>query len=135
MNYLIENAGLKEQIICDSAGTSGFHVGEKADSRSRKFAQKRGIELTSLSRQFCAPSDFLNFDFIIAMDDQNLRDILDFDKNGEYSHKISKMTDFCIARNETKVPDPYYSGEQGFDLVLDILEDSCQGLLDKVKEV
>ena len=65
MNYLIENAGLSNQIECDSAGTSGFHVGEMADSRSRKFAKKRGIELTSTSRQFSNPSDFLNFDLII----------------------------------------------------------------------
>lgn len=134
MNYLIENAGLSNQIECDSAGTSGFHVGEMADSRSRKFAKKRGIELTSTSRQFSNPSDFLNFDLIIAMDDLNLDDLKALDDSSEYSHKISKMTDYSVARKETKVPDPYYSGERGFDLVLDILDDSCQGLLDKIKK-
>ena len=129
MNHLIENAGLSSKISCDSAGTSGFHVGEKADPRSRKFAQKRGIELTSLSRQFSSPKDFLEFDMVVAMDDQNLSDLKSLDFEDKFGHKIFKMTDFNINRKETKVPDPYYSGEQGFDLVLDILEDSCKGLL------
>jgi protein-tyrosine phosphatase len=132
MNYLIENAGLRDKIYCDSAGTSGFHQGEKADPRSRKFAQKRGIELNSLSRAFKDPQDFDDFDYIIVMDNQNLKNIKSLDQNSKYKKKIFKMTDFCSIRKESEVPDPYYSGEHGFDLVLDILEDSCEGLMKSI---
>lgn len=117
----------------DSAGTSGVHAGEKADSRMREVAQKRGIDVTSISRQFIA-NDFSRFDHIIVMDDSNFENVTAMDKHGEYSSKISKMTDFASGRyaDYDKVPDPYYGGIEGFNMVLDLLDNACEGLYQRL---
>lgn len=130
---LIDKNGLKGKLWCDSAGTSAHHVGEKADKRSRLHAQKRGINLTSISRQFLGEKDFLEFDLILAMDESNLENIRQLDTLKKYNHKIKLISDYAINRKEKNVPDPYYLGDEGFELVLDILEDFCLGLLEKVK--
>lgn len=129
MQHLIEKKGLHDKIYVDSAGTIAVHAGEKADYRMRSHAIKRGYDLQSISRQFIAKSDFDKFDYIIAMDNNNQKDLLSIARNETDKKKISKMTDYCIQLNQTEVPDPYYGGEQGFELVLDILEDACTGLL------
>ena len=128
MKKVIENAGLSNKIHCDSAGTLGIHAGERADGRMIRHAQKREYELTSISRQIEA-DDFRSFDYIIAMDSVNLRDMQPFIPQGDFSHKIKLMTDFCTKPNPGYVPDPYYGGAEGFEQVLDILEDACEGLL------
>lgn len=131
MKYLVENEGLDKQIFVDSAGTIGYHEGEPADARMKKHASKRGYNLTSIARQFRL-EDFEKFDYIITMDRENYKDILALDPQRKYSHKVFMMTDFSSNGYE-EVPDPYYGGEAGFELVLDILEDSTKGLLDKIK--
>ena len=78
--------------------------------------------------------DFHEFDYILAMDKRNFDDLNNLDKNNEFSHKIFMMTGFCRNMEVKEVPDPYYSGAKGFEVVLDILEDACTGLLDKIKE-
>ncbi len=128
MNALIEKSGLEDQIHCDSAGTYGGHAGSPADSRMRTHAAKRGYDLTSISRKI-TPNDLQKFDYIIAMDQTNYEDIILIDRTGEYRKKIVKMTDFCSEYNYDNVPDPYYGGAKGFELVLDLLEDACKGLL------
>jgi len=133
MAHLIKEGGLDKKIKVDSAGMIGFHAGEKADPRSRKHAEDRGIELTSIARQFVANDDFHDFDYILAMDKRNFSDLMKLDPNKEFSHKIFMMTDFCSEKKVKEVPDPYYSGANGFEVVLDILEDACTGLLDKIK--
>lgn len=131
MTALVEEAGLSEQIICDSAGTIGYHSGNPADSRMRHAASQRGYAVTSISRQVKS-SDFKTFDYIVAMDDSNVRNLWRMDENGQYRDKIVKMTDFCSRLKASEVPDPYYGSGDGFERVLDILEDACSGLLDEV---
>ncbi|OFZ27817.1 MAG: phosphotyrosine protein phosphatase [Bdellovibrionales bacterium RIFOXYB1_FULL_37_110] len=134
MQKMILDQQLAEKIYVDSAGTIGYHAGEKADARMIKHAKKRGYDLLSISRQFDPSCDFTEFDFIIAMDNKNLADLKAMDESGQYAHKIYKMTDFCEKMKVDIVPDPYYGGDQGFETVLDIVEDGCQGLLKKINE-
>ena len=133
MTALVEREGLSDQIQCDSAGTIGYHAGNPADARMQSHAVKRGYDLTSRSRQFDPSIDFDKFDMVIGMDDQNVSDIKTMDSYDSYGDKIYIMTQFCSEHSETEVPDPYYGGEAGFELVLDLLEDACRGLLDNVK--
>lgn len=130
---LSQEAGL--QLFIDSAGTAGWHIGQPADTRMRGHAQKRGYLLDSLARQFDPNTDFKNFDRIIAMDEQNYRDLQAMDRGQKYGHKLQKMTDFCRLHHVKAVPDPYYGGADGFELVLDILEDACGELLRELQNV
>lgn len=133
MNAYIKNEGLEDKIICDSAGTIAYHAGEPADSRMKTHARKRNIELTSISRQI-KTSDFKDFDYLIGMDNDNIRNMQNFLPSVDYVGKISLMTDYCSKSNPGSVPDPYYGGPQGFEQVLDILEDACEGLLNKIRD-
>ncbi len=135
MNYLIEENNLTELIECDSAGTYGYHAGQMADRRMQRHAIKRGYDLTSIARAV-TQSDFEDFDYIVAMDNSNYTNLLSMIQNKDNSNKIIKMTDYCQNINADEVPDPYYGGEQGFENVLDILEDATQGFLNKIlKEI
>ncbi len=128
MNALIKKYNLENQIKCDSAGTIAYHTGEPADARMQKHAAKRGYNLTSIARQI-KYSDFEKFDYIIAMDKSNYSDLLHLDSEEKYGNKIFMMMQFANKFTEEEVPDPYYGGEQGFEYVLDLLEDACSGLL------
>lgn len=129
-SHLVEHHGLSHLFQIDSAGTAAYHVGERADGRMRQHALKRGIELTSRARQFQF-HDFEKFDLIVCMDRSNFQNIKALDITGEYDSKIVMMTDYAQRMDYKEVPDPYYGGPQGFELVLDILEDSCNGLLER----
>lgn len=128
---LVKNAGLEDRFEIDSAGTSAWHAGEPADKRMQKHAQKREYNLTSISRKFDPDADFDYFDMIIGMDDENIGALKSMARNQNDLQKIFKITDFRKEWNYTEVPDPYYGGDEGFELVLDLLEDSCKGLLEK----
>ncbi len=128
MNLIIEKNNLQDKIICDSAGTIAYHSGEPADARMQKHATKRGYNLTSIARQIKL-LDFDRFNYIITMDDDNYKNVKALDVENKYEHKIYKMMSFRNAYTDTEVPDPYYGGEQGFEYVLDLLEDACSGLL------
>ncbi|MDF5735881.1 MULTISPECIES: low molecular weight protein-tyrosine-phosphatase [unclassified Nostoc] len=133
MNHLIEQAGLTEHILCDSAGTSSYHVGSRPDRRmSAAAATKLGIKLRGRARQF-EKSDFQDFDLILAMDQENYDNILTLDQTKQYQHKVRLMCEFCSRHTLKEVPDPYYGGQQGFNQVIDLLIDACEGLLTKVK--
>ncbi len=132
MNHFIKTNNLSEKISCDSAGTIAYHEGENADERMQRHAIKRGYKLTSIARKL-RYEDLEKFDYIIAMDKDNYRDILNLDPNGIYTHKVSMMTDYS-SNGYNEVPDPYYGGSEGFELVLDILEDSIDGLINKIKK-
>ncbi len=95
-------------------------------------AKKRGYNLTSISRRINPHTDFEYFDIIIGMDDYNIRDLKDRARNKNDLSKIYKMTDFAHVFNYNEIPDPWYGGEKGFELVLDLLEDSCEGLINKL---
>ena len=127
-SHLVEKEGVGDQFKIDSCGIIGFHEGERADIRMRDHALKRGIELTSISRQFKS-KDFKNFDLIIAMDGRNFKDLRELDSKGFYSEKIKMFCEYCSEREEQEVPDPYYGGADGFEQVLDIVEDASRGLL------
>ncbi len=129
MNHLIQEAGLEDKIICNSAGTSGYHVGAPPDRRMSAAATKIGLELKGSSRQL-RPIDLERFDLILAMDKENYQDILYLDREGKYADKVYLMCDFAKHHTDKEVPDPYYGGPDGFDYVIDLLLDACGGLLD-----
>ncbi len=127
----VEEAGLQDRITIDSAGTAGYHIGEKADKRMRMHAENRNYTITSRGRQV-EPTDFAHFDRIVAMDDSNMQNLRRICPK-EYLPKLNKITDFAQKHSLDEVPDPYYGGAEGFELVIDLLEDACEGLLATVK--
>ena len=129
MQSLVKQKGMEQEIFCDSAGTFDYHLGKPADVRMQKHARLRGYELISISRPF-EDEDFELFDWIITMDEDNYQQIKWLDQSNNYTDKIRRMTDFCSSTQVSEVPDPYYGGDHGFENVLDILEDTCQGLLE-----
>lgn len=131
MNHLIQQRGLQDQILCDSAGTSSYHIGSIPDRRMAAAAAKRGIQLLGRARQFDR-HDFEQFDLILAMDQDNYADILSLDTAGKYHHKVKLMCEFCRNHRDREVPDPYYGGSEGFNYVIDLLLDACDGLLDHI---
>jgi protein-tyrosine phosphatase len=132
MCSLVDKQGIAEHFLIDSAGTYGGHAGSRADARMMRHAQKRGIAITSISRQVKL-SDFDDFDFIVAMDDDNFDNLWRMAHNDDRRGKIVRMTDFGTVGNCKFVPDPYYGGDAGFELVLDILEVACLGLLTSLR--
>jgi protein-tyrosine phosphatase len=133
-NALIEKNGLQKELQCDSAGTLAYHAGQPADQRMRQFAQKRGYRLTSISRPVNPARDFDRFDYIIGMDPENVYDLKALARNENDRKRIFLMTDFCTEIKHDSVPDPYFGGDAGFELVLDILEDACDSLIRKLQK-
>jgi protein-tyrosine phosphatase len=131
---ILEKKGLDGTIEIDSAGTLDYHTGELPDPRMIKHALKRGYRLDSRARQFNPENDFEYFDYIVTMDDDNYSEITSLDKRNKYKSKVFKMVSFGSDRSVDEVPDPYYNSSEGFELVLDILEDSVDGLLKKVED-
>lgn len=129
MRQLILKAGEEQRFEVDSAGILSYHQGELPDSRMRMHAARRGYQLTHRSRPVCT-HDFYDFDMIVAMDERNVDDLRERAPGLAEEQKIVRMTDFCREKVADHVPDPYYGGASGFENVLDILEDACQGLLD-----
>ncbi len=128
---LINKKGLNDSFIVDSAGTGSWHIGKKADTRMRIASRKRGVEIISRARQINS-SDFEKFNYIVAMDDSNYENIIDMKSRKSLSDfaSIKKIQNFRSIFQEIEVPDPYFGGDEGFDNVLDILEDSVSGFLD-----
>jgi protein-tyrosine phosphatase len=134
MRSLVEEEGLTNQIYIDSAGTIDYHTGECADDRMILHAEKRGYDLNPhRARMFNPLIDFKEFDYLITMDNTNFSDILRHDRTGANRHKVYKITSFSTKYEEEEIPDPYYGGTGGFEYVLDLLEDSCRGLLERIK--
>jgi len=130
MKALVKQKGLERDFQIDSAGLYSGHAGALPDERMRRHAGRRGYQLDSRARAFYPSADFAEFDMIIGMDDQNILTLKRLAVNEEERAKIFKMTDFCRKFTSwTEVPDPYYGGDAGFELVLDLLEDATQGLL------
>ncbi|KAK9102098.1 hypothetical protein Sjap_019352 [Stephania japonica] len=141
---IVKKRALESHFNIDSAGTIGYHEGNPADSRMRAASKRRGIEITSISRPIQA-SDFRDFDLILAMDKQNRgvawwEDILGAFERWRFKEalpadahkKVKLMCSYCKKHEETEVPDPYYGGPQGFEKVLDLLEDGCESLLESI---
>jgi protein-tyrosine phosphatase len=120
---------IEAQVYCDSAGTSGFHAGERADARMREHAKRRGYELLSRSRGVIPHQDFDEFDLILAMDQSNFENLTQMARTDKERSKIKKMLSYASGVDLEDVPDPYYGGEQGFEQVMDLLERACDGLI------
>lgn len=120
-------------VEVDSAGISSWHKGEKADRRMRDAAQRRGYQITSISRPV-VKSDFSQFDLIVAMDNENFRDLMSIASTDEERNKIVRMADFFVKYRYDHIPDPYYRDADDFNLVIDLLEDASQGLIAHLKK-
>lgn len=131
MKAIVEREGVDTGFYIDSAGTYGGHRGEKADRRMRQAASDRGYDLTSVSRQI-TDDDFEKFDMIVVMDDSNYERVHRMAPDPEAAGKIYRMRDFFRHSAFDHVPDPYYEGQEGFGIVLDILEDGCEGLFEYI---
>ena len=129
----IKERGIEDKFLVDSAGTGSWHVGKQADARMRLAAKERKIDITSLARQI-NKNDFQKFNYILTMDNSNYKNVMSL-KNRESGLdlcKVIKIQEFANIFNEKEVPDPYFGGEEGFDYVIDILNDSINGFLDNI---
>lgn len=127
---LLAQENLTSEVEVDSAGTAAYHTGERADRRSRRFAKRRGYELSSIARQFL-PDDFECFDYVLAMDEQNLADLKSRSRAaGIVPKHLGLLREFDrTAPAGASVPDPYFGGDEGFNEVLDQCERACRGLI------
>ncbi len=126
---LIAQQGAGDRFLIDSAGTAAYHIGKAPDPRTQAAAQRRGYPLGHLRARAVEPEDFETFDYILAMDAANLRDLRSLCPRG-YSGHLGLFLDFAEGVKHKEVPDPYYtSGEQGFEEVLDLVETASRGLL------
>jgi protein-tyrosine phosphatase len=132
MQHLVAQASLEDRFLIDSAGTGAYHVGERADPRSRAEARRRGLELASRARQFVA-GDYRRFDYVIAMDRQNQRHLEGLAGGPAELAKLFLLRTFEDSPRELDVPDPYYGGDRGFADVFDIVERACRGLLAHIR--
>ena len=129
--HLLREHGLEDCVVVDSAGTGSWHVGRPADQRMQAAAKRRGIHLPSRARQI-ELDDFSRFDLVVTMDSDNLRNVRSLAKEAgnKATASIRPMLSYARSTQLEDVPDPYYGGEQGFEQVLDLLEDACEGLLE-----
>jgi len=130
---LVRKEGLEKHFEIDSAGTLDYHTGEQPDERMKANAKKRGYNLIHSARKFDPGRDFDYFDYIITMDDENYFEIKQLSKVMRHLNKIHKLIEYSVNIKSDSVPDPYYGGEKGFEVVLDIIEDASRGLLEKLK--
>lgn len=124
-------AGLEKQVEIDSAGTHGFHVGSAPDARAQKTALSRGYDLSSLRGRQVSDQDFASFDYVLAMDRDNLNNLRQRCPE-QYKHKVRLYLAFSGRFPNLNVPDPYYGGGKGFEQVLDMVEDAAEGLLREI---
>jgi protein-tyrosine phosphatase len=126
--HQVAKAGLDEQIVVDSAGTHAYHVGSPPDRRAKAAAERRGISLGELRARRVSDADFERFDYIIAMDEDNVAHLKD-EAPLEHHSKVQLFLEFSSGR-QVEVPDPYYGGAAGFERVLDLVEEASRGLLE-----
>jgi len=136
MQAIVDGAGEADRWCIDSAGTGGYHVGDLPDHRMRLAARRRGVELNHVCRRVNS-ADFDSFDMIVAMDESNYMNLIQMSPTTETDGKIHRMAEFFSTENRMShgcVPDPYYEGAEGFELVLDLLEDACMNLYNSLKD-
>jgi protein-tyrosine phosphatase len=132
LQKMVNEKQLQHLIEIDSAGTSGWNDGDLPDPRTRAHGKRRGYDFCSISRKFMA-ADFDNFDYIVVMDSNNFANVKSLATTQEDVEKIHLMTDFSVRiTTHNHIPDPYYGGASGFELVMDLLEDACEGLLAEI---
>lgn len=129
---LVKENGLEEIIEIDSAGTAAYHIGKHPDTRSMETARNRGIEMLDLRARKVDFGDFYQYDYILAMDDENYHNLLDL-ALPEHREKVQMFLDYTKDYAESEVPDPYYGDSQGFEHVFDLVESASEGLLKHIK--
>ena len=135
MRHRLEAAGLGGEVEVESAGTGSWHVGHPPDERSTAAALRRGVELGGSARQV-GPEDFERFEMLIAMDEQNLADLRALAPVPEHEEKVRLLREFdptAVEAGDLAVPDPYYGEGDGFELVLDVVERACEGLVESLR--
>ncbi len=130
---LVQARGLDQHIHIDSAGTHNYHPGSPPDKRSQKHAIKRGYDLSDLRARQISELDYEQHDLLLAMDWDNLA-LAQQDCPPEHQRKLRRLTEFCKNHQAAVVPDPYYGGDAGFEHVLDLIEDACEGLLEHIQQ-
>ena len=126
---LVEEAGLSDRVRIDSAGTGNWHVGQSPDERATAAAKRRGYDLSTLSARQVSEEDCLEHDYVVVMDTNNYETV----KRSCPTANVHRLLDFAPDQKVRDVPDPYYGGEDGFDEVLDLIEEATRGLLADVK--
>jgi len=129
---IVEQADLSDKIKTDSAGTHAYHIGSPPDERAQAVSAKRGINLSDLRGRKVKHTDFKQFDYVIAMDNSNHSDLESV--AGGSADNLFMFLEFAENFSEDEVPDPYYGGDQGFEHVLDLIEDASTGLLKDIRE-
>jgi len=133
MAHLVRAAGLEHAVEVASAGTAGYHIGERPDERARTTAQRRGVALPSRAAQFRA-ADFQRFDYVVAMDHANRDDLLRLARSANDRNRVHLLRRFDPDSSaDAEVPDPYYGGPQGFEEVFEICTAACRGLLEHLQ--
>lgn len=126
--HYVEKAGLSPHVHIDSAGTHDYHIGEAPDTRTQSAARQRGYDMSQLRGRQVETGDFARFDYVLAMDEANLSILQRLRPHDAQSH-LGLFLEFAERHSEREVPDPYYGGAQGFERVLDMVEDAADGLL------
>ncbi len=129
---LVEREGLHDHVYVDSAGTHAYHVSEPPDTRAQQAALKRDVDLGDLRARKAIEADFVEFDYILAMDESNYSDLLAIAPAG-HEDKLTLFLDYAPHLGVKEVPDPYYGGNNGFERVLDLIEAASEGLLNDLK--
>lgn len=130
--HKVRQQGLSASVAVDSAGTHNYHPNSPPDERSLAHAAKRGYDLSDLRARQIQDADFEEFDLILVMDQDNLA-LLQQKCPLAHQHKVRRLTEFCLQFDSPIVPDPYYGGAKGFEHVLDLIEDACNGLLQHLR--
>jgi protein-tyrosine phosphatase len=130
--HKVAELGLASRLLVDSAGTGGWHVGEPPDARAQRHAARRGYDLSALRARQVTAEDFRRFDFILAMDRNNLGDLERMRPDG-HGGELGLFLRYGRGERGLEVPDPYYGGEQGFEEVLDLVEEAADGLLAHIR--
>lgn len=130
--HCVEQAGLAGNIEIDSAGTHDYHIGDAPDSRTQRAAQQRGYDMSRLRGRQVEAGDFARFDYVLAMDEANLSILQRLRPSDTESH-LGLFLEFAAHHSGREVPDPYYGGAEGFERVLDMVEDAAEGLLRHIR--
>lgn len=128
----VEEAGLAQNILIDSAGTHDYHIGEPPDTRTQRAARQRGYDMSALRGRQVEAADFERFDYVLAMDQANLAILQRLRPRDADSH-LGLFLEYARRHHEREVPDPYYGGADGFERVLDMVEDAAEGLLEHLR--
>lgn len=122
----------KDKFIVDSAGTGNYHIGKQPDSRSIATAKKNGLDITNQRGRQFSTRDFEEFDYIFAMDNSNYDDIISLAKNEQQKEKVDLILNHLFPGDNVDVPDPYYGLQNGFDMVYEMLDETCDILAKKL---